>query len=96
MSPAENSSQRTVLVIGTGLIGTSIGMGLTAKGERVWLMDADPEAVEIAVERGAGKAAVLGALDLDPSVVFVAVPPLKAADVISTSLSKYVIHLIHM
>jgi len=89
MTPVESNSQRTVLVIGTGLIGTSIGMGLTARGERVWLMDADPEAVEVAVERGAGKAAALGAVELDPSVVFVAVPPLKAAEVIAVSLSTY-------
>ena len=85
-----DNSAKTILVIGTGLIGTSIGMGLTALGERVWLMDADADAVEVAVERGAGKAALPGRLNPAPDLVFVAVPPLKAAEVIREVLTTYV------
>jgi prephenate dehydrogenase len=89
MTQVQSSNHKTVLIVGTGLIGTSIGMGLTALGERVWLTDADPDAVEVAVERGAGKAAVIGGQELDPSIIFVAVPPLKAAEVINCTLSTY-------
>src|SRR5579859_6364903 len=43
-----------VLITGTGLIGTSIGLALRARGVTVWLSDADPSAVRLAADMGAG------------------------------------------
>jgi prephenate dehydrogenase len=48
-----------VVIIGTGLIGTSVGLALRERGVRVWLADGDP--------RAAGLAASLGAGDLLPA-----------------------------
>ena len=42
-----------VLVVGTGLIGTSVALALRGSGVAVWLEDADPAALAVAVERGA-------------------------------------------
>src|SRR5215216_6573775 len=44
----------SVLVVGCGLIGTSIGLALADRRE-VWLHDEDPDAVGEAVQRGAGR-----------------------------------------
>ena len=43
-----------VLVVGAGLIGTSIGLAAGARGARVSLVDADPSRVALAVTMGAG------------------------------------------
>lgn len=49
MSPAD------LLVVGTGLIGTSLGLALHGRAD-VLLTDTDPAALSIAVARGAGRA----------------------------------------
>ncbi|PZG15356.1 prephenate dehydrogenase [Nonomuraea aridisoli] len=46
---------RTVLVVGTGLIGTSTALALRKRGVRVLLADRDPGAVRLARELGAGE-----------------------------------------
>jgi prephenate dehydrogenase len=55
-----------VVIIGTGLIGTSVGLALRERGVRVWLADGDP--------RAAGLAASLGAGDLLPAGVHASPP----------------------
>ncbi len=45
---------KTALVIGTGLIGTSVALALRAKGWQVWLSDTDPSAARLAADMGAG------------------------------------------
>jgi len=77
----------SVLIVGSGLIGASIGLALRERGVEVWLEDADPGAVAVAVQRGAGQP---GPPPSDPQVVIVAVPPVTAALVISDSLRRYV------
>ena len=64
-----------VLVVGTGLIGTSIALALTRAGVQVYLRDQDAEQLRTAVEMGAG-AQHQGEL---PSLVVVAVPPRAAS-----------------
>lgn len=44
-----------VLVVGTGLIGTSVALALRHSGVDVLLSDHDPEALAVAVARGAGR-----------------------------------------
>ena len=44
-----------LLVVGTGLIGTSLGLALHGQAE-VLLADRDPSALDVAVRRGAGRA----------------------------------------
>ena len=43
-----------VLVVGTGLLGTSLGLALSVAGVGVWLTDTDAPSLAIAMERGAG------------------------------------------
>jgi prephenate dehydrogenase len=43
-----------VVIIGTGLIGTSVGLALRERGVRVWLADGDPRAASMAANLGAG------------------------------------------
>ncbi|WP_461030975.1 3-hydroxyacyl-CoA dehydrogenase NAD-binding domain-containing protein, partial [Streptomyces sparsus] len=45
---------RTALVIGTGLVGTSVALALSARGVTVHLRDHDPEQVRTAAALGAG------------------------------------------
>ncbi|MFI1401023.1 prephenate dehydrogenase [Streptomyces sp. NPDC020681] len=45
---------RTVIVVGTGLIGTSAALALAARGVEVYLEDHDPAAARTAVALGAG------------------------------------------
>ena len=56
-----------VLVIGTGLIGTSIALALSRAGVDVALEDADASALQEAVYRGAGSVLT----DHEPSIVIV-------------------------
>jgi prephenate dehydrogenase len=76
----------SVLVVGSGLIGASVGLACRALGLTVWLEDADPAVVSVAQERGAGLA---GPPDADPDLVIVAVPPSSAASVVRDLLSQY-------
>jgi prephenate dehydrogenase len=45
----------TAVVIGTGLIGTSIALALREQGVAVWLADQDPAAARLASDIGAGR-----------------------------------------
>ena len=45
----------SVVVIGTGLIGTSIALALRERGTEVWLSDTDQAAARLAAELGAGQ-----------------------------------------
>ncbi len=73
-----------VLVVGTGLLGTSIALALTEQGVTVGLEDQSPSAVSLAVDYGAGQkyTEALGA----PDLVVVAVPPDVTAQVVRETL----------
>lgn len=75
-----------VLVVGSGLIGASIGMGLRQHGVTVWLQDRDAGSLELACDRGAGVRQPSGGV---PEVVIVAVPPAAAPSVIDEMLRTY-------
>ncbi|MEO8222349.1 MAG: prephenate dehydrogenase, partial [Specibacter sp.] len=63
-----------VLVLGSGLLGASIGLGLRARGVDVVLSDPSPSAQAVAVDIGAGRA-FEDAEPLNPELVVVAAPP---------------------
>jgi len=74
-----------VLVIGTGLIGTSIALALRRAGVDVVLEDVNPIALQEAVYRGAG--AIVA--DQQPTLVIVAVPPDAAPTTLAQASSNY-------
>lgn len=76
-----------VRIVGTGLLGTSIGLGLVELGIRVSLADLSPSALALAADYGAGKPASdsTGPVDL----VIVATPPDVTAEVIAQELARY-------
>ncbi|MEV4990205.1 MULTISPECIES: prephenate dehydrogenase [Micrococcaceae] len=77
-----------VVVIGTGLLGTSIGLGLRGRGVPVFLSDPSPTNQAVAVDIGAGRPlSELG--DAAPQLVVVAAPPDVTADVVLAALSNY-------
>ncbi len=75
-----------VLVVGTGLIGTSIALSLMSSGGDVLLEDADPSQVDVAIGMGAGRRLEVGDR---PSLVVVAVPPRHAAGVIADACRRF-------
>jgi prephenate dehydrogenase len=54
MRSAPVISPASVIVIGTGLIGTSVALALRPQGVTVWLADSDPAAARLAADIGAG------------------------------------------
>lgn len=77
---------RTVLVVGAGLIGTSVGLALCRRGVAVALEDSDPGHLRVAASVGAGTPGPPGA---DPDLVVVAVPPALAGDVSAAALRRF-------
>jgi prephenate dehydrogenase len=87
-----------VLIVGTGLIGTSLALSLRRRDVVVWLADRDPEAVAVAVERGAGqpfavdvdaRGVAVGDAASQPALVVVAVPPAVTASVVADALRRF-------
>jgi prephenate dehydrogenase len=70
-------------VVGTGLLGTSIGLAARAADVPVWLSDANPEHLRTAVSLGAGELPRPGG---SPQLVVVAVPPVHTAEVVLEAL----------
>jgi prephenate dehydrogenase len=76
-----------VRVVGTGLLGTSIGIGLAARGVDVVLADPSPSALALARDLGAGRLPADG--DPEPALVVVAAPPDVTADVVLAELAAW-------
>jgi prephenate dehydrogenase len=74
---------RTLTVVGSGLIGTSIGLAARAAGLAVTLADRDPAAVAAAVARGAGRPA--HPADRPADLAVLAVAPDAVAGVLVTA-----------
>lgn len=75
------------LVIGTGLVGASVGCAMTAKGVRVHLQDAVGAHAVVAAGRGAGTTQPVDRMEV--KLVVVAVPPASIADVVAQALADY-------
>lgn len=75
------------LVIGTGLVGASVGQALTRAGLQVHLQDRVPSHAQVAASRGAG---TIDAPEPDQvKLVVVAVPPQALAATIAKALDDY-------
>lgn len=75
------------VIIGTGLLGASVGCALTEAGVQVHLSDKDPTHAVVAASRGAG---VLAEPDSDEvKLVIVATPPLTIPIVVASALATY-------
>ena len=75
-----------VLVVGTGLIGTSVGLALRAEGLQVHLEDVDTSRAALAADLGAGSS---GAPETEPALVVLAVPPAAVALVVEGLARRY-------
>jgi prephenate dehydrogenase len=73
-------------VVGTGLIGTSIGLALARLGTPTYLRDADATTAHIAASRGAG---FEGPLPGPPELVVVATPPQTLGTEIAAALAEF-------
>lgn len=78
--------QGSVRIVGTGLIGTSIGLALSKQGTTVSLEDASPANQRLAADYGAGR--VASASDL-PDLIVVCVPPDVTARVVAAELKAF-------
>lgn len=77
-----------ILIRGTGLLGTSIGLGLRAGGHTVWLSDPSSTAEAIAQDIGAGEIWHPGARPV-PEIVVVAAPPEAAVAEVADALLRF-------
>jgi prephenate dehydrogenase len=76
----------SVHIVGAGLIGASIGVGLTAEGWPVTIVDLDEDAARLARGIGAGG---LPADGDTPDLVIIAVPPASAAEAVVAALRTW-------
>jgi prephenate dehydrogenase len=77
--PAVAAPLRSVLVVGTGLMGTSVALALRAHGVEVLLFDRHAPAARLAADLGAGSVAEPGA---HAELAVIAVPPGRVAEVL--------------
>ena len=84
MTAHHNGGELTrVHIVGSGLIGASIGLALTATGVDVTLEDANPVNAAAALGRGAGRSATAGAGAIaSAQLAVVAVPPRFVVEVV--------------
>jgi prephenate dehydrogenase len=77
------------MIVGAGLIGTSIGLAATRAGWSTVLTDADPERARFATSLGAGSLAGSLASVTAPALVIVAVPPAAVGAACLQALAAY-------
>ena len=92
--PMDSTLTGPVLIIGSGLLGASIGLGLRAAGcEDVYVQDISPTAEAVAQDIGAGTSiSTLSEEEraaLAPQLVVVAAPPDSAGAVCARALNTY-------
>lgn len=92
MSAAGNPSaplatRGPVLVVGTGLLGTSLALALTAAGVAVQLADTSPTSLALARDMGAGQ--VRDEHSPEPALIVVATPPDVVASVVLRELAAH-------
>jgi prephenate dehydrogenase len=74
------------VIVGTGLIGTSVALALRRHGAQVWLTDADPAAASLAADLGAGQVLPAAGVPGGPAdLALIAVPPASVAPVLAAA-----------
>ena len=86
-SRASVSTRGPVLIIGTGLLGTSLALALRTADVEVQLSDTSPTSLALARDMGAGTPH--DKHSPEPQVVVVATPPDVTADVVVAQLSAH-------
>jgi prephenate dehydrogenase len=84
-------SPASAVVIGTGLIGTSVALALRERDITVWLADADPAAARLAADLGAGQ--VLGSdgpAGGPVDIAVLAVPPPVVASELHAAQQRHI------
>lgn len=74
----------SIKIVGTGLIGTSLGLALARQGVTAELADASKANLRLAIEYGAGRES-----SEEPQLVIVCVPPDLTAEVVAQELRKH-------
>jgi prephenate dehydrogenase len=77
-----------VVIIGTGLIGTSIALALCERGSSVWLADQDRAAVRLAADLGAGEPLPPRGRAVHADIAVVAVPPAAVAATLAAAQAR--------
>jgi prephenate dehydrogenase len=84
-----HAAPRSVVVIGTGLIGTSVALALRDRGASVWLADSDPTAARLAADLGAGAALPVGGPPGGPAdLAVLATPPEAVAPALAAAQAR--------
>ena len=86
-SRASVSTRGPVLIIGTGLLGTSLALALRTADVEVQLSDTSPTSLALARDMGAGTPH--DKHSPEPQIVVVATPPDVTADVVVAQLSAH-------
>lgn len=86
LDPSQASDLGVVRVVGTGLLGTSIALGLRSCGATVVLHDPSPTALALAADVGAGER---DRGELPVGLVVVAAPPDVTASVVAEELKRH-------
>jgi prephenate dehydrogenase len=84
--PAAARIKGPVRIVGAGLLGTSIGLGLTKLGVEVALEDSSPANLKLAIDYGAGSRA---SSEDQPAIIVVCVPPDVTASVVHRELNAF-------
>lgn len=85
---AQEVGVEKVLIIGSGLMGTSVALALKHHDIEVYLEDITESAVETACSRGAG-VAFDASVHGEPDLVVVAVPPQEVAAALADALARF-------
>lgn len=81
------TTPQRVRIVGTGLLGASIGLALRTRGVEVSLADISPVSMALAADLGAGRMAQDD--DAAPDVVVAAAPPDVVAQVVVAELARW-------
>ncbi|GAB3444835.1 prephenate dehydrogenase [Streptomonospora sediminis] len=81
------------VIVGAGLIGTSIALALREHGTEVALSDPDPAALRMACELGAGTPLGAGAPDRPADIAVIAAPPSAIAAVLRGAQDRGLAHV---
>jgi prephenate dehydrogenase len=84
-----STNPRSVVVIGTGLIGTSVALALRDRGATIWLADSDPTAARLAADLGAGAELPEGGPPGGPAdLAVLAMPPEAVAPALAAAQAR--------